>query len=412
MSGWPFRFVHASDLHLELPLFGVAEVPPHLRDTFIEAPLSAARRVFDTVLAEEAEFLVLAGDVLSPFDAGPRGVAFLLGQFERLHARDIPVYWATGRVDSVESWPSAGTLPPNVHLLSRGRTSDVMHQRRDEPLARLIGVSRQATGHLPGYEFAGQHVGLFTIGVAHGAVEPEMLHTAGIHYWALGGEHERRFLDHNSPLACYCGSPQGRQPAEVGPHGCLVVHVDDHHVRPAFIETDTVRWRNEHLEFGPETRRSDLEEQLSGRLTVLRSTDPHAVWLVTWTLSGNGPLLGTLRHGGLDADLLAGLREEFGHGEVPCWSVEIVAEPSVAPAAQWQNEDTILGEFLRRVDQLDKQHTQPIELSRVLSEAQVAGSIASLVQLDDADNRRHVLHRVKHLGAELLRGEEAAAVIS
>ena len=81
MSGWPFRLVHASDFHLELPLFGVSDVPPHLRDMFLQAPYEAARRVFETVLAEEAELLLLSGDLLSPLDAGPRGVCFLLSQF-------------------------------------------------------------------------------------------------------------------------------------------------------------------------------------------------------------------------------------------------------------------------------------------------------------------------------------------
>ena len=38
MSGWPFRFIHASDLHLERPLMGVAEVPDHLRDCFSKPP--------------------------------------------------------------------------------------------------------------------------------------------------------------------------------------------------------------------------------------------------------------------------------------------------------------------------------------------------------------------------------------
>ena len=76
MSNLPFRFVHASDFHLELPPLGVAEVPDHLRELFIESAYWAAERVFETVLAEEAELLVLSGDILHPQHTGPRGPLF------------------------------------------------------------------------------------------------------------------------------------------------------------------------------------------------------------------------------------------------------------------------------------------------------------------------------------------------
>ena len=111
MSNRPFRFVHASDLHLELPPLGLAEVPDHLRELFIESAYWAAQRVFETVLAEEAELLVLSGGVLHPEHTGPRGPLFLVEQFTRLAEREIPVYWAGGSVDPPEAWPAAITLP-------------------------------------------------------------------------------------------------------------------------------------------------------------------------------------------------------------------------------------------------------------------------------------------------------------
>ena len=72
----PMRFVHASDLHLERPLGGVAEVPVQLRELFLQAPYSAARGVFETVLSEGADALLLAGDVVDVELAGPRAALF------------------------------------------------------------------------------------------------------------------------------------------------------------------------------------------------------------------------------------------------------------------------------------------------------------------------------------------------
>ncbi len=84
MSIRPFRFIHASDFHLERPLMGVTEVPDHLRELFLEAPYTAAKQVFDAALAEEADFVVLPGGILNPTEAGPRGPLFLAAQFARL----------------------------------------------------------------------------------------------------------------------------------------------------------------------------------------------------------------------------------------------------------------------------------------------------------------------------------------
>ena len=103
----PFRFVHAADFHLERPLRGLAEVPDHLRVALIDAPYRAAERVFDAAIKERVDFVVLAGDILDPLAAGPRGLVFLGEQFQRLAAQGIRVYWAGGRSDDFERWIDA-----------------------------------------------------------------------------------------------------------------------------------------------------------------------------------------------------------------------------------------------------------------------------------------------------------------
>ncbi len=125
MSNCPFRFIHASDFHLERPLMGVAEVPDHLRELFLEAPYTAARQVFEAALAEDAKFVVLSGGIVLPADSGPRGPLFLVEQFARLAERGIGVYWAGAAIDPPEAWPAAVKLPRNVHFfpLRPGRES-------------------------------------------------------------------------------------------------------------------------------------------------------------------------------------------------------------------------------------------------------------------------------------------------
>ena len=51
----PLRLVHASDLHLEMPVHGLPEVPDHLRELLIEAPYHAAEQVFESARMEALE---------------------------------------------------------------------------------------------------------------------------------------------------------------------------------------------------------------------------------------------------------------------------------------------------------------------------------------------------------------------
>ena len=95
MSSRPFRFIHASDFHLERPLMGVTEVPDHLRELFLEAPYTAARRVFEAALVEDVKFVVLSGGMVVPAASGPRGPLFLAEQLRDSPSGGLP---SIGRV--------------------------------------------------------------------------------------------------------------------------------------------------------------------------------------------------------------------------------------------------------------------------------------------------------------------------
>ena len=167
-SGRPsLRLLHASDLHLEQPIYGLAAVPDHLRELFVEAPYRAAEQVFETALAEDVDAVLLAGDVLSVDRAGPPAIMLLLEHFARLGDRGIPVYWAGGGVDQPDHWPRSVTPPENVHVFPVGRVETLDLVRHGEPLARVQGTSCREDGSVEVGGFHRDAHGLFTIGVAH-----------------------------------------------------------------------------------------------------------------------------------------------------------------------------------------------------------------------------------------------------
>jgi len=407
MSNRPFRFVHAGDFHLEMPPQGLAEVPDHLTDLFLEASYLAAERVFDTVLAEEADFLVLAGDLLSPRLTGPRGPLFLVEQFNRLAEREIPVYWSGGRVDPPDAWPSAFDLPTNVHVFPRGRVGETVYGRDDERLARLIGISREKRRSIRASDFDPDPGGLFSIAVVHGSAEASVLQTRQIDYWAMGGIHQRKTLFSSPQIAHYPGSPQGRRPQEDGSHGCTLVQVDPQgQARTSLVATDVVRWINERVVVEATADRETLEGQLRERLHTLTETMQQVDFLISWTVVGEGPLLAQLRQGTLRAELLEVLRSEFGFGSPLAWSLTLESEPSAVLQPSWYDQESIRGEFLREIRRYQTDSAEPLCLASFLSEDHLAGTLATAATDIAPSVRQRVLREAAMLGVDLLSGEE------
>ncbi len=429
MSSWPFRFIHASDFHLERPLMGVAEVPDHLRELFLEAPYTAARRVFDAALVEDVKFVVLSGGILVPSACGPRGPLFLAEQCTRLAERGIAVYWAGSTVDPPEVWPAGVRLPQNVHVFPRGRVEELLVQGDGEPLARVAGVSCDERRPWRPTDFQPDPAGLYTIAVANGRPDLALLQTRGVYYWALGGRHDRSTslcaaaatLSHaslevapvlpqppsNSQVAHYCGTPQGRRPEESSIHGCTLIQVDEQRqTRTSLIPTDAARWIGERLTIDETTTAEDLESRLRERMHALLEATPATALLISWTIAGHGPLLGSLRRAGATAALLDRLRGDYGYRQPAAWSVSIEVELSETLPPEWYEQETIRGDFLRAIRQLQMNADEPLALEQYLAETHRAGTLAAAVAFPSKGIRDGVLREAAALGVDLLSGEE------
>ena len=408
MSHWPFRFLHAADFHLEMPPFGLMEVPDHLADRFLESPFDSARAVFDTALAEEVDFVVLSGNLLKARHTGPRGPLFLLEQFERLAESDIRVYWAGGRVDPPEAWPPSIRLPSNVHLFQVGAPEEIIHRRSDTPLARIVGASRSGDGRFRPRDFSPEEPGLFTIGIANGTADPEMLKSSRIDYWALGSCQSSKTLSTELPMIHYPGSPQGRQPEETGSHGCTLIDVDRaRNIRSTRVPTDQIRWYDQQVSVDNQTEHNSLIAQLRSQIESRLESAAGPDLFLSWTISGEGSIINEIRRGRLGGQLLEQLRNEYGSGDPAVWSVSISAISADRFPKHWYEQDTIRGDFLRSMDKLLQDDSCPAGW-----ESAIAGSDDSLVAamagslLPDSQLREDIFREAQLLGTDLLSGEE------
>jgi len=407
MSTRPLRFVHTSDLHLEQPPFGIAQVPEHLRELFIECAYWAAERVFAVVLSEEADLLVLSGDILQPQETGPRGPIFLAEQFERLAERGVQVFWAGGRVDPPQAWPTSVRLPANVHVFPAGRPERILAEREGIALASVVGTSREEGQSIRPGDFALSPDGLFTVAVVHGSAEPEALRSRGIDYWALGGNPVRKTLYSDAQTAHYPGSPQGRDPSQVGPHGCTLVEVDpERHARATFVPADVMRWHSERVVADAATTRNDLQSRIEDRIHALRQSNPGTDLFISWTIVGEGPLVAQVRHGSLAIELLETLRTEHGFASPAAWSTGLAAEPLAIVPPPWYDEQTIRGDFLRQLREYQAEPQAPVALEAYLAEQHRGGPLAAAATIAPGAERERVLREAAMLGVDLLTGED------
>lgn len=409
----PLRLVHASDLHLEMPVYGVAEVPDHLRDLLVEAPYHAAEQVFETALAEDADAVLLAGDVLNVDRAGPPAIVLLLDQFARLAERKIPVYWAGGGVDVPDSWPRSVTLPSNVHVFPIGRVESLDLARGGETVARIQGTSCPEGGTVELRGFHRDAHGLFTVGVAHvantnnlpGAKSNALADSVlgdRVHYMALGGRHLQQTVDETPGIAHYCGAPQGRGPKETGPHGCTVVTVDETgRAKTKFVATDTIRWIEQTLEVTATTRQEQLHDRMVERIEKLQAQHAGVDLFVRWTIRGTGPLVNRLRPNSLADELLVDLRRRFGQRSPVAWSASITCDSPLSVPAEWYDQETCLGDFLRVVRDFEL-HETPFDLRPFLPPNVRDELLESVALLDSDEAHKELLCRASKLGIDLL----------
>lgn len=413
MAKESFRFIHASDFHLERPMQDILDLPEHLKKTLVEAPWKAAEAVFEHAVVENVDFVLLAGDLLNPAACGAAGIAFLLEQFETLRERGIQIYWISGGVDGQERWPDAVSLPSNVKVFSEHEAETVLHRRHEVGLATIVGRSSSGNEIIRAAEFASDPNDDFVIALAHGTADSESLSAENVDYWALGGRHQSEILRSDEPAIRYCGSPQSRSLAEPGSHGFVLVDVDaQRDLQIHSIDIDVVRYTSQDIDADDMALGRDLHQLLAKRVARVQSEASGRHVLVKWRVHIDLENASVVGPSALE-ELLDWLRREFGHGSPCCWSTEIeILAPKELPA-KWKEEDTILGDFLRTAVGYRKEPTKYVQLKSIIdSETPGANVWHSMLAPKNGTPATSTLDRSTLLGVDLLRGHKVDLVAS
>jgi len=400
----PFRFIHAGDLMLHVPLSGISQYPPTWQSTLASAAYTSASRIFETAIAEQVAFVLLAGNVVDLDYGGPRAIAFLLAQFERLAQRGIQVFWCGGQHDHLERWPTALELPGNVRLFPSTLVDSAGVYRDGKLLATIYGAAYDPhRTSLKDFQ-ASPGVGV-PIALTHGPYDAAKLSGHGIRYWALGGKPKRDVSTQPSVTSAYPGPPQARDNGSPGAHGAILVSFEaDGQWRTQAVDCDVARWLPISLSVAESVHIDALKDLLADRALQVTSKLPDQHLLVDWNIATTGDYSAEFRKQENHGKLLKWLRHEFGTSP-GLWSVSLTfSAPQNLPKG-WNEEDTLLGDFLREVARYRHDAKLPFHLSHYAGGQNEVDGVARLTRVDTA-GREALLDAVLLDGIDRLGGNQ------
>lgn len=358
-----FRFIHAADPHIDSPLRGLANYDGAPVGEIRGATRKAFESMVDLAIAENVDFVMIAGDL---FDGPWEDFATALwtgSQFNRLHRVDIPVFLVRGNHDAASRIEHSIQWPPNVHVFD----AEIAGTRRIEPLniaihgrsyARPDETSDLAKSYPPRVD------GCFNIGLLHTSLAgyeghenyaPTSLAELLSHrydYWALGHVHRRSLVNESHPLVCFSGNMQGRHIRETGEKGVFLVTVHDGSVvGHEFRAIDHLRWATLEIALEPDDAESELLEKLMTETDRLAKNADGRTVAVRVTVTGTASLHEKITRPQQLAEWIANMRLAVGRGRSAVWleKIEFRTQP-VIDLDEIRSAEGLQAELLRLTD--------------------------------------------------------------
>lgn len=423
----PFTFVHAADLHLDSPFKGLAKVPDAVRERLRESTFASFRNIAAAALREEADFIVLAGDLYDSADRSLRAQLRLQRMFAELTDAGIGVFVVHGNHDPESGRQAKLDWPAGVHVFGSSSPACMPAYRRDGVLAaHIYGISYpvpSVTDNLAA-RFVRKEGAPFHLAVLHGNVDGDPRHdnyapcrlseleAAGFDYWALGHVHDRRVLREH-PHVVYPGNIQGRSFRETGPKGAYAVRVaETGAVSMSFLDTADVLWQEAVVPIDGAEREQQLKERLLQAAEEARAGASGRPVVLRLRLEGRGPLHDALLRDALADEWLEELREWIGAPEERedwIWAESLtVRTAGLIDPAHYLEEDGFLGELVRRgLRAAGHPDAGRALVEEALEALRKQPRIREWVTSLSDGEREDLIRRALELAVSMLQGEEA-----
>jgi len=417
------KFVHAADLHLDSPLLGLSKYEGAPVEQIRGATRRALENLVKLCLSEQAQLLVIAGDL---YDGDWRDYStglFFNKQMSALRAGGVQVVWIRGNHDAASKLTAHLALPDNVRELS--------HKKPDTFVLEELGIAvhgqgfetRDVTRDLS-ERYPEPLRDLFNIGLLHTALEGRAGHAAyapcrlsalvdrGYEYFALGHVHRREVLS-ESPWIVFPGNLQGRHARETGEKGATLVTIDGQAVRSVEPRAlDAVRWQLAEADVSAESSLDGVLERVRQALlaAVAQSEGRLAAIRVRLTGASAAHELLVTRAERVVEEVRA-LTSDLS-GEAWLEKVELATRPAALRAPLREREDAI-GEMLRGIAELAADDASLAELGAELAELKRRLPTdlregPDAIDLDSPEALRALLAEIEDTLVPALRGSEDA----
>jgi len=390
MGSGTLKFIHCADLHLDSPFSGLAETSPALGSFLRAASFSAFRNAVDCALRNEADFVLISGDVYDGEDRSVRAQLFFLEQLKRLSDAGIASFTVHGNHDSLSGWELDRDLPPLAYRFGSSEVESVPLTVKGERVGTVHGCSypvRDVRENLA-RGFAGRRTEGVNIALLHSNVggrkghenyapcSLDDLRAAGMDYWALGHVHSAEILCHD-PLVVYPGNIQGRHIGETGKKGVFSVAMGSAGGHPSgrggveFIPCDVVRWRRESLSIEGMQRDEELFAAFDRLRDGVRNDAGGRPVIVRASVGGRGKLSALLRRPGFLSGP-GGLVESLNQGEEGRSDfvyIESVVDDTASPfdLEALSSGNHFVGDFLKEVSAFERRGNLREGLMEILS---------------------------------------------
>lgn len=248
------RFIHAADLHLGSPFTGMKGLQKDQWKKLRDSTLDAFDRLIAYAVAEQPDFLLIAGDIYDGEDRNIRAQHRFQMGMQRLYDANVPVVISYGNHDHLGGKWTRFDLPENIHVFG----SDVSQIKLDTENGEVV---------ITGFSYKERHIResvisdyppadnqeQFYIGMLHGSMEGDTAHAVyapftkeqllskNYDYWALGHIHMRQEL-HREPSIIYSGNLQGRHKGEPGPKGFYDVRLSKEETELSFVPASVIQF--------------------------------------------------------------------------------------------------------------------------------------------------------------------------
>jgi len=418
-----FRFIHASDLHLDTAFDGIAAKNERLAERLREASLQSWDRLVDLTIKRDASFLVLSGDLYDGPDRGLRAQLRFLKGLERLSERGISTFIVHGNHDPLEGWSAIRQWPEKVTVFGSSQVGRIEVKKGDQTIAQVYGISYAKSNTTENLALRfdrasgpGLHIGILHCNVGgvgeHAPYSPcslDDLLARKMDYWALGHIHRREILRPGSPWIVYSGNLQGRssKPSEQGAKGCIVVECDPSRVISVDFEpVDSVRFVQADMDVSEFQEIPDLERAILKLGDQMRAEHSGRDLVVRVQLIGRSSLSKDLKKESSLAELLRQLREECESlSPLLFWDRIEDRTRSELNLKLIRERGDLLAEIVKTIERFESDHyLKSVFMDRHL-ELIKKGELGRLLLTDTDEDLEGVLREALLLAADVLDPE-------